>query len=307
MAWVKWCAVLLMLFSLQLSVLPPEQAAETIILVEDVDSLTIHSGEKVILNLNHHCISDDTSADAVWIQPGAELILEGEGSVVNSGGGSLIFNEGSCSLSGDILFLHDSGGYAVINHGYMEIGGDVCISSLKSSSSLIENGYYECTSGNYRTGYVEGWEHPELNIHNGEFSGGRISVKNDDWGICRIYGGLFHNAKEAALKNWGSMDVYGGEFIGGNNNIVVGMIRERQDWGDLRIHGGYFTAGKSRALFAIGADTDTDYGGYLHGEVSLLGGEYTGFHYWYNTWVSTNAVLNVSEDVELEIWGRVGN
>ena len=84
MAWIKWCAAILMLFPLQLSVFPPEQATETIVLTEDVDSYTIHSGEKVVLNLNHHYISDGSSKDAIWVQPGAELILEGEGSVLDS-------------------------------------------------------------------------------------------------------------------------------------------------------------------------------------------------------------------------------
>ncbi len=307
MAWLKWCVVILVLFLLFLSVLPREQPVEHITLAMDMDSYTIHSGRRIVLNLNNHCISAASSADAIWVQPGAELLLEGNGKVENSGGGSLIFNEGRCSLDGNLTLLHDSGGYAVINHGYMVMAGDVSIASLNSGSSLIENGYYDRFSEDYRIGFVDGWEHPEMDIHSGDFTGGQISVKNDDWGICRIYGGYFHDAEEAAIKNWGSMDVYDGEFIGGNNNIVVGIMLDRQNWGDLRIHGGHFTAGKSRALFAIGADTDTDNEGYLHGEVNLLGGEYTGFQYWYNTWVSSNAVLNVSEDVKLEILDRVGN
>lgn len=313
------CAIIpAVLYGFCLTVLADEQVSqrdygcsagkeETIVLQEDLDSFVVCRGAAITLDLNGHSIANTSSGDAISVEPGAVLIIKGEGVVSNSGSGSMIFNEGECFLQGNCSFVHDAGGYAVINHGYMEISDGVLITSLGSGSSLIENGYYNYDSGNARTGFVSGWEKPELCILGGDFSGGRISVKNDERGICNIYGGVFHDAEEAVLKNWSSMDVYDGEFHGANHSIVLGIMSEEENYGDLRIHGGRFVAGRSRALFSLSVGNDIDEGGPIHGEVELLGGEYEGFHYWYSSFVSPSMHIKVSDDVKLEIWGRIGN
>lgn len=300
------CAVLLC-FAVMISLIPHGPVKHRLVLAGDLDAFRVCSGDAVELDLNGHTIADVSAGDAITVEPGAVLTLKGEGAVSNSGGGSLIFNEGACYLQGNCSLDHDAGGYAVINHGYMEIGDGVVISGRRSGSSLIENGYYSYESGDARTGYVHGWEEPELCITGGEFNGGRISVKNDERGICSIYGGVFHGADEAVLKNWGTMDLYGGEFHGGNHHIVLGLIRAAGCYGDLRIHDGLFIAGRSKALFSLAAGNDADEGGPLHGEVELLGGEYEGFHYWYSCEVSPGMEIKKSDAVKLEIWGRRGN
>ena len=294
-------------FAVIISFIPHERVKHKIVLYRDLDAVNVCSGNEVELDLNGHSIANKSSGDAITVEPGAVLIIKGEGVVSNSGGGSLIFNEGECFLQGNCSFVHDAGGYAVINHGYMEISDGVMISSLRSGSSLIENGYYNYESGDARTGFLSGWEKPELCIKGGDFKGGRINVKNDERGICNIYGGVFHDADEAVLKNWSTMDIYGGEFYGANHNIVLGIIRDLSCFGDLRIHDGSFKAGRSKALFSIGVGTDADEGGDLHGDVELLGGEYDGFHYWYSCEVSPSMEIKKSDDVKLEIWGRAGN
>ena len=300
------CAVLLC-FAVIISFIPHERVKHKIVLYRDLDAFNVCSGNEVELDLNGHSIANQSSGDAITVEPGAVLIIKGEGLVSNSGSGSLIFNEGECFLQGNCSFVHDAGGYAVINHGYLEISDGVMISSLRSGSSLIENGYYNYSSGDAKTGFVSGQEKPELCIKGGDFNGGRINVKNDERGICNIYGGVFHNAEEAVLKNWSSMDIYGGEFYGGDHNIVLGIIKDLSCYGDLRIHDGTFKAGRSKALFSIGVGTDADEGGDLHGEVELFGGEYEGFHYWYSCEVSPSMEIKKSDNVKLEIWGRAGN
>lgn len=316
---LELCAIILaVLYGFCLTVLADEQVSqrdygcsagkeETIVLQEDLDSFVVSWGAAITLDLNGHSIANKSNGDAITVEPGAMLVMKGEGVVSNTGGGSLIFNEGECFLLDNCSFVHDAGGYAVINHGYMEIRDGVEISSLRSDSSLIENGYYNYESGDARTGFVSGWKEPELYIQGGDFNGGRINVKNDERGICKIYGGAFHDADEAVLKNWGTMDIYGGEFYGADHNIVLGIIRDLSCYGDLRIHDGSFKAGRSKALFSLAVGNDADEGGDLHGEVELLGGEYEGFHYWYSSEVSPGMVIKKADNVKLEIWARTGN
>ena len=270
-------------------------------LTEDRGALVVEKDEHIVLDLNGCTISStDKNEDAIWVKPGGVLFITGEGRVENSGGYALIFNEGECCISGSGVFVNDTGSYSVINHGRMEIVGDVRFSCLQTGSSLMQNGYYEYTSGDYRTGFVSGWAYPVMTIYSGDYSGGRISVKNDDAGICTIYGGYFHDAPIAALKNWGTMDVFGGEFHGGNHCIVLARRLKNGDrtLGLTRIHGGSFYRSEDgeKALFGISAGTDLDTF-YTHGDTWIYGGAFYGFSKWYSILTSPHAVLEIDDSV----------
>ena len=269
-------------------------------LEKDLSSFIVKTGESIILDLNGHTISNSQrKKDAIVIEPSGSLFLTGGGRVENSGGYALIFNEGECFVAGSGEYINDTSNYSIINHGYMALGGDVKISCLQVGSSLVQNGYYEYDSGDYRTGCVNGWEYPEMDIYAGDYSGGRISVKNSDAGICRIYGGSFHDADVAVLKNWATMDVYGGYFYGAEDCIVLGRLLKHGDrsLGDLRIHGGNFYVNEngSKALFGISGGTDYDVLP-THGDVEVQGGYFLGFTHWYSHFVSSRAVMEVSEE-----------
>lgn len=172
---LRICCAVLLCFAVIISFIPHERVKHKIILYRDLDAFKVCSGNEVELDLNGHSIANESIEDAITVEPGAVLIIKGEGTVSNSGSGSLIFNEGECFLLDHSSFVHDAGGYAVINHGYMEISDGVVITSLRSGSSLIENGYYNYASGDAKTGFVSGWEKPELCILGGDFNGGRIN------------------------------------------------------------------------------------------------------------------------------------
>ena len=270
-------------------------------MTDDAKRFVVECGETIILDLNGFSISNrEKNEDAIAIKPGGKLFITGEGTVENTGGYALIFNEGECYISGKASFINDTSNYSIINHGKMVIAGDVHISCLKTSSSLVQNGYYEYDSGDHRTGYVDGWEYPELEIYSGDYSGGRISVKNSDAGLCTIYGGTFYGAPIAALKNWGTMDVYGGDFTGGNSCIVLARRLKNEDrcLGLTRIHGGTFHAPdvEKPVLFGISAGTDMDTF-YTHGDTFITGGAFEGFVKKYSVLTSPRALLNIADDV----------
>ena len=270
-------------------------------LTEDRGALVVEKDERIVLDLNGCTISSTSkNEDAIWIKPGGVLYITGEGRVENSGGYALIFNEGECYISGSGVFVNDTSNYSVINHGLMEIGGDVQFSCLQTGSSLMQNGYYEYTSGDYRTGFVNGWAYPVMTIYSGDYSGGRISVKNSDAGICTIYVATYHGAPIAAIKNWGTMDVFGGEFYGGDNCIVLARRLANGDrtLGLTRIHGGSFYRSEDggKALFGISAGTDMDTF-YTHGDTWISGGAFYGFSAWYSILTSPHAVLEIDDSV----------
>ena len=270
-------------------------------LTEDRGALVVETDERIVLDLNGCTISStNKNEDAIWIKPGGALYITGDGRVENSGGYALIFNEGECYISGSGVFVNDTSNYSVINHGLMEIGGDVQFSCLQTGSSLMQNGYYEYTSGDYRTGFVTGWAYPVMTIYSGDYSGGRISVKNSDAGICTIYGGTYHDAPIAAIKNWGTMDVFGGEFHGGDHCIVLARRLANGDrtLGLTRLHGGsyYCSDEGDNALFGISAGTDMDIF-YTHGDTWISGGSFYGFSAWYSILTSPHAVLEIDDNV----------
>ena len=277
------------------------QVTEYRYLTKDNGPVVVEAGEKIVLDLNGHTLSSTKkNEDAIWIKPGGVLFITGEGRVENSGGYALIFNEGECYVAGSGEFVNDTGNYSVINHGKMVLSGDVKFTCLQTGSSLIQNGYYEYDSGDYRTGFVDGWAYPELKIFSGDYSGGRISVKNSDAGLCIIYGGTFHDAPIAAVKNWSILDIYGGDFTGGNHCLVLARRLRNGDrcLGLTRIHGGTFHRSEngSKALFGISGGTDMDVT-YTHGDTYITGGTFLGFTEWYSGLVSPRAVVEVDEAV----------
>lgn len=275
---------------------------EYIRLEQDISSFTVHTNRSICLDLNgHKIINRQEDQDAITIEPSGSLLLQGNGTIENYEGMSLLFNEGECFLSGNIDMVNNTGAYSIINHGYMALGGNLSVSCTSKGSSLLQNGYYDITSGDNRTGYVNGWEYPTMDVFSGSYSGGRISLKNSGAGICRVFGGTFYDADVAALKNWGSMDIYGGDFYSPDDCIVLGRRLADGDHclGDLRIHGGNFygnTDGGYNAIFGISAGTDEDVIR-THGNVEIQGGNFLEFEHLYSNFVSPRAVLNISPSV----------
>ena len=275
------------------------EEAETVTLSEDTGAITVRSGEMIRLDLNGKTIYNsqgDRAADTV--EPGGYLYITGTGQIINAGAMSLIFNEGECIIDGAIEMNSDSRSYTVINHGTMLLSGGVKISCSNTCSSLLQNGYYEYGSGSKRTGHISGAAYPLMLILSGTYEGGRISVKNADAGICRIYGGEFCGAENAVLKNWADLAIYGGEFRSGKYCLVLAKRIRNGDrcLGVTKIYGGTFEANPESKRTLIVLSEGTDYDRFpTHGETYLYGGSFRGFEKLYGSLCSPRAVLEISE------------
>lgn len=181
--------------------------------------------QPVIINLNGHKITNE-SGDNFIVNIGSTLTINGEGTVDNvSHQKACIYNNGTVNLNGGTYTRSQETGsnpttggtntfYNILNHGDMTIKAGVTVVQNGGYSSLIDNGYYSYTSGNARTGYVEGTnnENPSLTIEGGEFQGGINTIKNDDGATLTINDGTFANTTQATVQNNNVATINGGSF-----------------------------------------------------------------------------------------------
>ena len=164
------------------------------LLANTTEDITIPAGKKVTLNLNGKTLTN-SSSDTITVANGAELTIEGTGTVdnvthakaalVNYGtavlkGGTYTRskedadnNKGSAGKNSFYTILNDKGGNMTIQNG-------VEVTNVGHFSSMIRNG------GDGQSQAVS-----KLQINGGTFSGGINTVKNDEYGELTITGGSF--------------------------------------------------------------------------------------------------------------------
>lgn len=227
------------------------------------ESITIKSGEDIILDLNGHTLTNTSGKDTITVDLGGKLTVEGNGTVDNvSHSCAAVFNSGTAVLNGGAYTRSKEAGtrnpdggldggnswYYICNHGIMTINDGVTISSAGQYSSLIENGYSNYNGTDPRIGYVKDKnnESPELTINGGIFSGGFNTVKNDDNGSLIINGGQFTNSVQTVILNWNKTKIAGGTFTIDKDEcnayaVVINMgASESLDIGEVTITGGTF-------------------------------------------------------------------
>jgi len=232
-------------------------------LTEDISSdVVIPAGRTVTLDLNGKELSNATTKDTIYVEKGATLTITGNGTVIveDATNYATLFNNGTVIIENG-TFKRDTAGnnnkwYMIVNHGIMTINDitvtieneDEIIQSAGGHPSLIENGYSSFSSGNERSGYVDGTnlEEPTLTINGGTFIGGLNTVKNDDNSILEINGGLFTNTTQVSLLNWNEAEINGGTFETptgkDKTNIAVKNSANSINKGILVINGGTFNA-----------------------------------------------------------------
>ena len=249
--------------SLQLAIDAATAENNEVVLIADVtESVTIESGDDIILDLGTHKITNAAGSHTITVNLGGELEIIGTGTVDNvTNAKAAVFNNGTTTLSGGNYTrseengqsAEDSGGnsyYVIVNHGTMTINDGVTVTQDGHYSSMVENGYQ-----NYNSQYNRNENHanPELVIEGGNFSGGLNTIKNDDGGILEINGGVFENVSQSAVMNWNYATINDGRFMvtgGGSNALVNSYINDTVDKGTLEIKGGYYSC--SGALIGIG-------------------------------------------------------
>ena len=174
---------------------------QTIVLQDNVTltaSLNVAVDKTVTLDLNSYKITAD---------------MNGPHMICNAG--NLTITDSSANKTGEIAKIgaETNFGYVIENHGTMTL--DRCkISSTSVKSSAIENGWYTAsanTAGTFCTMTIQNAEGVSVNA-----AGGLYTVKNDDYGVMVINGGVFTNgvAGAGAVLNWNDLTINGGTFTG---------------------------------------------------------------------------------------------
>lgn len=266
------------------------------LLANTTEDITIPAGKKVTLNLNGKTLTNQKN-DTITVETGAELTIEGAGTVDNvTHGKAAIFNNGFAVLNGGTYDRSAEAGtsasvsgknsyYTIVNHGKMTIneaakvqtaGG---VTEKGKFSSLVENGYYNYSSKEPGSGYVEGTnqEKPTLTINGGTFLGGLNTIKNDDGGMITIEDGNFSNFYQALVQNHNIATIEGGTFTAaeGSGQTTYGVYNcgcaANYDIGTLTISGGTFTADYALGEVSTQAANVTISGGTFNGKEAAIG------------------------------------
>ena len=236
---------------------------ETVKLLSNVtEAVTIPAGKTITLDLNGKKLvnsenaQDDKVADAdrkhTITNNGTLTIKDSVGggivdnvshqcaAIKNNIGGTVTIENGTfcrtaeASVSADVS--GDNSYYVIDNQGTMNInGGTFKFSDTKNGaySSLIHNGWYDGTKNTEKAP-------AKMTITDGNFTqgtGGKITVKNDDYGELKIQGGTFMQPQAGyyCVFNWNVAEITGGTIngpvgCGGNESIEA-------DKGQLAIGG----------------------------------------------------------------------
>ena len=265
------------------------------LLTNTAEDITIAQDKDIILDLNGKTLTNRTS-DTITVALGANLTIEGEGTVDNiSHGKAAVYNNGSVTLNGGTYTRSKETGdvkvdknsyYNILNHGSMTINKDVTVEQSGNFSSLVANGYYDyegVTSKGEKSQYIEGTNaaEPTLTIKGGTFSGGINTLKNDDGGNITINGGTVTNYTQAALQNHNVATINGGTFTADSKYVIDDCgCNEAHDSGELMIFGGTFM-GKLYVRSPYSKVTIMD--GLFKGDVLKTGGTLSTIGGYYST------------------------
>ena len=213
--------------------------------------VTIPAGTTVTLDLNGHNL---TNASGHTITNNGKLTVTGNGTVDNiSHGKAALYNNtgATATLNGGTFTRSAEAGtaspdsangnswYTVKNYGTMTINSNTTITNTGSHSSAIANGWYDASKAG-SNGEPTRIADAVLTINGGNISGGKITVKNDDYGTLSITGGSLSQPLSGlyCIYNANVTSISGGTVngaVGSYNGSVEG------DLGKLDITGGTYT------------------------------------------------------------------
>ena len=203
---------------------------QTIVLQSNVTltaSLNVAADKTVTLDLNSCKITADMN--------GLHMICNA---------GNLTITDSSENKTGEIAKIgaETNFGYVIENHGTMTL--DRCkISSTSVKSSAIENGWYTASANTAGTSCTMTIQNSEVVSVNA--AGGLYTVKNDDYGVMVINGGVFTNgvAGAGAVLNWNDLTINGGTFTGASAVRTLKSGSSDFETGKSQIKNGTFNGG----------------------------------------------------------------
>lgn len=243
----------------------------TIVLQKDVtEDVVVPEGKTITLDLNGKTLTN--VKDHTILNKGT-LIIDGKGTVDNISHtkGAVYNDEGATATLKSGIYIRskedgkkDSNSwYNILNHGTMTMEKDVVVKQGEAFgySSLVENGFFN-------KGDKKGSNLAKLTIEGGNYSGGKYTVKNDEWGELTINGGSFETKIESPILNWNKAVINGGTFNSSNRVITNGVYDKDSSIGELSINNGTFNVGGNSDLI-IKADSNGELG-----NISITGGIY---------------------------------
>ena len=236
------------------------QNGDTVTLVNDVmESIKIDEGKAITFDLNGKTLKNTDGKHTIEnygelvVKDGSQNktgkvdnITNGRISFVNYEGGVATLNGGSFdrSMENGKVGATDAGCnscYTIKNWGIMTINENVSVNNntdKQGGSSAIGNGYQNGAEFDKHTNVTSA--NVKLTINGGKFTGGLNTIKNDDWAILEVNGGVFKNNTQQCIMNWNKATITGGIFTGKPNAIYNGYDNDNMDKGILEITGGEF-------------------------------------------------------------------
>lgn len=289
--------------TLQEKINAAEKGATVSLSENETGSITVSAGKDITLDLAGYKLTNTADSHTVTVEKGATLtvtdsseamtgtidnVSHGKAAVVNYG--TFVLNSGNLTRSQEASkydeekktdIANGNSWYVVLNHGTMTVnGGKVFFSesNIGYFSSLIANGWY--------TGSENTDETPaSLTVTGGEFVGGKITIKNDDYSVLNIQGGTFtqSDARHFCIYNCNDATISGGTI---NGTVGCGGYEEEEQSsyeqgklvisGDANVKGGIQTFDNANVSISGGTFTDTYlYVGANTANISVTGGSFT--------------------------------
>ena len=245
-----------------------DNGGQVTILNDVTEDVVIPEGKIVTLYLNGQTITNSTGHT---ITNNGQLAINGTGTIDNvTNGKAAVYNAAgaTCNLNGEIVYSRSaeastsesSGGgnsyYVIDNVGTMNIHkGTFKFSDTNNGafSSLIHNGWYDGSKNTSNHNAV-------MTIWDGDFTqgtGGKITVKNDDYGELDIQGGVFTQPESSyyCVFNYNKATISGGTI---NGHVGNEYINDTSDKGHLDIHGDAVITGDIDNTTAKDTKSDED-------------------------------------------------
>lgn len=230
--------------------------AEDITIAQDKDIILDLNGTK-LTNVASHTIFNKGTLTINGNNGTVDNVTNGTAAVYNDVTGKVTINGGSYTRSAEASKdENNSGGnswYVIHNYGIMNINkGTFKFSdtNVGAFSSLIHNGWYDGSKNTAQKNAV-------MTINGGDFTqgtGGKITVKNDDYGELSITGGVFTQPQSGyyCIFNWNIAKISGGTINGYVGNAYG---NETCDKGDLTISDNAVVNGGVQSATAAGNDS----------------------------------------------------
>lgn len=245
--------------TLQEEINTAENGATVSLTKDETSSITISTGKTITLDLAGHKLTNTADNHTVTVKTGATLTVTDssaektgtidntshqKGAVVNHG--TFVLENGNLTRSAEASAAPASEGadptsgnnswYVVWNTGDMTVnGGKIFFSESNQGffSSLIDNGWKDPDNNTSKA-------FATLTITGGTLSGGKITVKNDDYGILDVKGGTITQSYTSytSIYNWNEATVSGGSINGAVVSAGDGKTGEdAYEHGKLEISG----------------------------------------------------------------------